>query len=457
MSKKESKLSYGGHDHEFVGKIPDRCNCQICTKVLRDPHLTVCCGQHFCESCLNKWFTRQHKESCPHCRAEGEGFNHVINKGLRSEINQLKVKCSNRGKGCEWTGELQALKTHLESEKGCEFVVVKCPNKCHIHITAPWHKVGGGQGRLAYTTVMRKELDRHLSYECYLRPYKCGYCGEKGTYREITGKPAIGQRCYGAHYDKCPAYPLACPNECGANGIKRRDMESHRSQCPQEPVECPFTEAGCTDYTLRRHQLDNHLASNLQKHLLLMMGAYKQVKDKLMETEAKLTTALQLSQGTNEDKETMNAIIAYSPALMKNGDNLTITMPKVSEYHRSGKTWYSPPFYYTEGYKMCLVVSGVKMESGRCTGLSVSIKLLQGENDDKLKWPIPGHAEHHHFDIPPPPSQRTAHQTYIHMCGLKQFETRNDLYKQTLNSSILVNGCLTFSIKCTKCYLYIVV
>ena len=81
---------YGGYDHEFVGTVPDRFICQICTKVLHDPHLAVCCGQHFCESCLNRWFTRQGKESCPHCQAEGESFNHVIHKGLRSEVNQLK-------------------------------------------------------------------------------------------------------------------------------------------------------------------------------------------------------------------------------------------------------------------------------------------------------------------------------------------------------------------------------
>ena len=287
MAKRESEL-YGGHNHEFIGEVADRYNCQICTKVLRDPHLAVCCGQHFCESCLNKWFTRQGKESCPHCRAEGEGFNHVINKGLRSEINPLKVKCSNRGKGCEWTGELGALKTHLESEKGCGFVVVQCPNKCL-------------KGLGSYTTVVRKELEKHLSSECCLRPYQCGYCGLKDTYKLITGVIGKGLHLHHCHYDKCPAYPLVCPNKCGASGIKRRDMESHRSQCPQEPVECPFNEAGCPDGKLRRHQLDNHLASNQQKHLLLMMGAYKQVKDKLTETEAKLTvteakltTALQL-------------------------------------------------------------------------------------------------------------------------------------------------------------------
>ena len=76
----------------------------------------------------------------------------MINKGLRSEINQLKIKCSNREKGCEWTGKLGELKTHLESEKGCGFVTVKCPNICGA-------------------TVVRKELEKYLSSKCYLQPY----------------------------------------------------------------------------------------------------------------------------------------------------------------------------------------------------------------------------------------------------------------------------------------------
>ena len=48
-----------------------------------------------------------------HCRAEEE---ELINKGLRSEINHLKIKCTNHKKGCEWTGELGQLKIHLTSD-----------------------------------------------------------------------------------------------------------------------------------------------------------------------------------------------------------------------------------------------------------------------------------------------------------------------------------------------------
>ena len=67
-------------------------------------------------------------------------FYHVINTGLRSEINQQTVKCINHNEGCEWTGELGEIEYHLESDSGCGFVVVTCPNKCSILKLTSHHK-----------------------------------------------------------------------------------------------------------------------------------------------------------------------------------------------------------------------------------------------------------------------------------------------------------------------------
>ena len=440
MAKKEPEPDYGGYNHEFVGKIADRFNCQICTKVIREPRLAVCCGQHFCESCLNKWFTRQGKKSCPHCRAEGGAFNHVLNKGLRSEINQLKIKCSSHGEGCEWTGELGELKTHLESEKGCGFVVIECPNMC----TLPMQR--------KYTTVMRKDVEKHLNSECPLRPYQCEHCGLKDTYKGITGIISPRVRILTAHYAECPVYRLTCPNKCGVDSIKRKDMADHRSKCPQEHVICPFTEAGCKNSQLRRHQLDDHLSSKQQHHLLLVMGAYKQLKEHLRETEAKLTTAVQLlKQGNEADKETIDSIVTCLGYLKKVGDVVIVTMPRVSEYHRSGKIWYSAPFYFKEGYKMCLAVS-VKnnMESGVCTDVSVGVCLLKGEYDDQMTWPIAtGNKKCRPLPLPLPLSGSPfIAEAWFHMCPLQQLQqTNKQLCCPKGMCFHLMNDCLTFAVQ----------
>ena len=43
---------------------------------------------------------------------------------------------------------------------------------------------------------------------------------------------------------------------------------------------------------------------------------------------------------------------------------MKVTMSGFSEYRRSGKVWHSPPFYYREGYKMCLAVYANGMGEG---------------------------------------------------------------------------------------------
>ena len=420
-----SSLQCGGYSLEFVGEVSDRFNCQICTKVIREPHLAVCCGKHFCELCLKKWFSKHGRESCPHCRAEGHSFNHVINKGLRSEVNQLKINCRNRSKGCEWTGEVGQLKTHLASDKGCGFEVVKCPNKCY-----------------SFRVLMRKDLDDHLKSECQLRQYQCKYCGLTDTYQSITGESLFQPQC---HYDVCLEFPLACPNECGTSGIKRKDMESHRlNSCTQEPVECPFAEAGC-NIKLLRDQLEDHVSSNLQQHLLLVMGAYKQVKDELQDTEARLTTAVQLlKRGKEADKKTIDSIISYPDHLKCKGDSIEVLMPQVHEYHRSGQTWYSRPFYYGAGYKMCLGVKVNKLKFGDCIYVSIKICSLEG---GRSNWPMTCfHREFQFINT----MQVTADCRRFAMCSqghppLAGISCAQDLQVEG-RSFCLVGDCLTFNV-----------
>ena len=88
--KASSSASVGGYDHEFVKEVPAR-TC------------VVCCDQHHCQSCLLcKMAVTKHR------RAKVGNFAHVLHKGLRSEIIEPKVCCSNRKLGCPWIGELAA-------------------------------------------------------------------------------------------------------------------------------------------------------------------------------------------------------------------------------------------------------------------------------------------------------------------------------------------------------------
>ena len=265
---------YGGYDYDYVDKVPERILCTICTKVLRDPHLTGCCGQHFCESCLTQWLKKRTVKSCPHCREEN--FVHLHNKALKRDIQELKIYCSNRKKGCSWLGETSDLHAHLNSDSGCGYVDVKCPNECSF------------QPNGLATRVQRKDLKDHLQHKCYLRRYKCEYCNHEDTYYAITTGDDSKYRCgvesvnnalpsfNDSHYSNCPNYPLECPNKCGNHAlIKRKYMQAHRQQCPLEAVPCPNKCQtiqnkifGRAPHQLMRKDLQDHLRNrcNLRRY-----------------------------------------------------------------------------------------------------------------------------------------------------------------------------------------------
>ena len=219
-------------------------------KVLRDARLTECCGQHYCDSCLKKWLVRN--KTCPQCRKKD--FQSILNKAMIREINEFKVHCTNKTKGCKWVGQLGGLKYHLESDNGCGYVVVTCSN--HASIYAIFLGICG-------TTMERRHLTHHQKNECLYRQYTCKHCGYIDTYDAIAGSAKIrneGSKIRGGrnHYCECVEYPLDCPNECGEENIKRKDMEEHKEICPFEAIVCPFSEICNKDNIILRKDIEDH-------------------------------------------------------------------------------------------------------------------------------------------------------------------------------------------------------
>ena len=82
-------------DFNFVRDLPEECLCRICLCLLNDPHLTTCCGHHFCKDCIFK--VAQANKSCPMCKMKG--FVAVVDKHVQRKIRALTVRCSFYGKG----------------------------------------------------------------------------------------------------------------------------------------------------------------------------------------------------------------------------------------------------------------------------------------------------------------------------------------------------------------------
>jgi septation ring formation regulator EzrA len=107
--------------------------------------------------------------------------------------------------------------------------------------------------------------------------------------------------------------------------------------------------------------------SEAKKGVSVAKDWLSQLNKEQLEAKGTLTMAVQLlSQGKAEDKETIGFVITCSSSLKNIGDCMEVVMPKFSEYRRSGKVWHSSPFYYGEGYKMCLAVyaNGVGVGAG---------------------------------------------------------------------------------------------
>ena len=275
-----------GYEYEFVEAIADKYYCGICLKVLRDAQQNVCCGQHYCETCLKQWLastTHGGEKTCPHCRTEN--FQSFPNKEKIREINEFKIYCSHRGKGCVWGGKLETLKGHLESDNGCLYEVIRC--------TSGAYKCMGMYYSTCGVEMERRHFTHHQRNLCVYRQYTCEYCGYTDTYDAIVGSGQIRNRCSNIgspnnHFSECGNYPLDCPNECGEKNIKRKDMKAHQDSCPLEPLDCPFQYVGCSADKRLRRDMDSHCQENMQQHLLLVVQSNQQLTRKVDELTSKI-------------------------------------------------------------------------------------------------------------------------------------------------------------------------
>ena len=72
----------------LVGETDTSYACPICSRVLRLPQLTDCCGNHFCTSCLSRWL--QMSSSCPLCRQVG--FKSIRDKKIERVVQDMEVR-----------------------------------------------------------------------------------------------------------------------------------------------------------------------------------------------------------------------------------------------------------------------------------------------------------------------------------------------------------------------------
>ena len=109
-----SSHTLAAEDVQFVEPPSRDYFCPVTYEVMDQPHLTLCCGQHFSEETVTKL------ELCPFCKSK---LSTVLNKHFQRQVKSLRVVCRHKGRGCEWQGEFSSLDNHTKS----------CPNRPPFH------------------------------------------------------------------------------------------------------------------------------------------------------------------------------------------------------------------------------------------------------------------------------------------------------------------------------------
>ena len=368
--------SVGGYRCEFIDPVSDDFICKVCNCVVREPNLTVCCGQHYCRSCITKIV--ENGKPCPNPECREATFNTVLDKNYHRRILALRVHCTMKDRDCQWTGKLGQLDTHLDVNSGdCQYVDVECPEKC-------------GQ------QVQKHQLVTHIVDKCLMRDFTCMHCGFKATYEVVSEQ----------HWPECQNYPVPCPNRCQIGAVERNTLEDHLNMCCLQVVDCDFSYAGCNE-KLQRQDMEKHVEENTQNHLALMAAATmklsREFEQKVQKQQEKFQEQLQLMKQDLEvklqQKDTQIQVLDEKLSEMKTQirklhDKIHcfppfhFTLSNFTELKETMKSWDSPPMYtHPCGYKFCIVVFPHGDYEGRGTHVSVCIETLPGEFDATLQWP----------------------------------------------------------------------
>ena len=360
-------------DYDFVEEPSQDYFCPVSLSVLQDPHQSTCCGHHFSKEVALQ--LQQAGKPCPMCKEPD--LTLVVDKFYKRKINELNVRCPHKGSGCDWVGELGKFEHHVSS----------CPK----------------------------------------RPWECEHCDFKATYE-----------VYGDHVPLCTKYPIPCPNQCEIVTVPRSNLEKHLSECPLQLVECEFSQAGCTEKVPRR-DLVSHVRENVQQHLLSMsllnLTLTRELREKMEEKDGQIAELQEELKRQGKEIEQRDIdheahLQLVEKRVQEQGQQLQDqmhhlradvlsaalhTVTSTHEFSMTGfnlakrETWNSEPFYSHErGYKFQLQVMQtsslvpaetthwnpqLSLSLSRTMGMtpqyvSADIKLLEGEFDEQLLWPI---------------------------------------------------------------------
>ena len=157
----------GGYDYDFVSPPPKSLECPVCLMTFRDPHVISCCGNEFCQLCIER--VQRDGKPCPLCNKQD--FSTMLHKKLAREVKALIIHCPHKEQGCQWEGELGQLPNHLNPKvgtvNGCGYMIVACSYKCGVYL-------------------QRRNIREHEMEICPKHPIKMQVAGLMRKFETIT-------------------------------------------------------------------------------------------------------------------------------------------------------------------------------------------------------------------------------------------------------------------------------
>ena len=315
-----------GYDYDFVDSPPKSLECPICLLTLRNPHVISCCGNEFCQACIER--VQSNGKPCPLCNEPS--FTTLLHKKLVREVNALSVHCPNKDLGCEWVGELGQLEKHLNigsSSGGCGYVMVDCIYECGAR-------------------VLRREVEAHEKDGCPKRPV------------ELQFSSLI---------QKVEAMALELKSLSDENKSLRQELNEVKEKNSHLEKTQENLQKICDDL------------KDKQGSLNLATGDQKELHVELHGKESELSTRIDELEKKCESLHTHKAPLPLPP--------FYFSVRNIDELQQNKHTYRSEPFYsHPGGYKMFVAV----YPNSKATHLSVYVTICRGEFDDQLSWPFDG-------------------------------------------------------------------
>ena len=352
-------------DEELVADpalISDDLKCPLCLDLLKEPALTSCCGQHFCQKCIDNVKAETH--ICPLCNENK--FETFLDKQKQRTVNALKVYCRMRVRGCEWEGELGKLNQHLDICCGdCKFVQVECEF--------------GSAGCME--NLLRKDVVKHQQ-ECMeqhlllmtrftsksIKNFEQRLCEQKTIFeQQLLQKDQELEAVYNQLQEINKKLEL-----------KVADIQRQLELKDQVIADI-------------QHQLElkDQVIADIQHQL--------ELKDHTTEPDHEVVDTWPASESSKPLKHTDNQDAAVHPSPVIQHITLKspiqqevpvvpveVTMTDFEDYNSTYTEWYSPAFYtHGRGYGLCLSIK-------RCAAnhIFVYVYLMRGEFDDHLQFPF---------------------------------------------------------------------